>query len=107
MARGRDLPAAFALAAVLTCAREAVPPELIGQWKTADPRYADRSLAIGTERITFGAGAEGFQVYRVRGVEREGGGGADALYRVFYDMPGEPERALQLRLPAPGQLSIA
>jgi hypothetical protein len=105
MARGRSLPAALALAAVLTCAREAVPPELIGQWKTDDPRYADRSLAIGTEHITFGAGPEGHLVYRVRGIEREGAS-ADVLYRVYYDAPGEPERALQLRLPEPGQLSI-
>ena len=49
MARGRSLPAALALAAVLTCAREAVPPELVGQWKSDDPRYVDRSLAIGTD----------------------------------------------------------
>jgi hypothetical protein len=106
MARGRSLPAALALAALLTCAREAVPPELVGQWKSDDPRYADRSLAIGTELLTFGAGAEGSTVYRVRGIEREGKAGAEMLYRVYYDAPGEPERALQLRLPAPGQLSI-
>jgi hypothetical protein len=106
MARGRSLPAAFVLASVLTCGREAVPPELIGQWRSEDPRYADRLLAIGTERITFGGGLEGSSLYRIQGIERESDAGSPTLYHVYYDAPGEPERALQLRLPAPEQLQI-
>lgn len=37
-----------------------VPPELIGTWKTTNPLYADRSLEISLESISFvtGGGTE-------------------------------------------------
>ena len=106
MAKGRGLCAAVVLAAALGCAREAVPVELIGRWTSDDPRYAARALEIGTEQIAFGVDAGLRVTYRAQGIEREADAEAGTLYRLYYDAPGEPERELRLRLPAPGQLHI-
>lgn len=106
MAKGRLLPAVLALACALACSRESVPAELIGRWTTDDPRYAERSLEISTERIAFGVDAGMRMTYRAKGIEREVDPTTGTLYRVYYDAPGEPERALQVRLPTPGRLRI-
>lgn len=106
MARGRRLPVLLAFVAALACAREDVPTELIGRWTTDDSRYADRPLEIEAERISFGIGPGTRMTYRVQGIEREVDAATGTLYRVYYDAPGEPERALQLRLPTPGRLRI-
>jgi len=106
MARGRGLPVLLAFVAALACAREGVPTELIGRWTSDDPRYAERSLEIGAEQLAFGVDAGIRMTYRVQGIEREVDAASGTLYRVYYDAPGEPERALQVRLPTPGRLRI-
>ena len=106
MARGRGLPVVLAFVAALACAREPVPTELIGRWTSDDPRYAERSLEIDTERLAFGVDAGIRMTYRVQGIEREVDATSGTLYRVYYDGPGERERALQVRLPTPGRLRI-
>jgi len=106
MARGRGLPVVLAFVAALACAREPVPTELIGRWTTDDPRYAERSLEISAERLAFGVDAGIRMTYRVHGIEREVDVADGTLYRVYYDAPGEPERALQVRLATPGRLRI-
>ena len=106
MAMGRGLLRTFALAAAVGCSREAVPTELIGRWTTEDPRYAERSLEIGTETIAFGAEGGMRVAYRAQGVERESDGSTGTLYHLYYDAAGDPEHELRVRLPAPGQLSI-
>ena len=106
MARGRGLPVVLAFVAALACAREPVPTELIGRWTTDDPRYAARSLEIGAEQVAFGVDAGIRMTYRGQGIEREVDAAGGTLYRVYYDAPGEPERALQVRLPTPGRLRI-
>jgi len=103
---GLRVALALALAAALGCAREAVPTELIGRWTTEDARYADRSLEIGADALAFGADAGIRLTFRVQGVERENDPGAGTLYLLYYDAPGEPERILQVRLPAPGRLRL-
>jgi hypothetical protein len=106
MAKGRGVPVVLAFAAALACAREGVPTDLIGRWTSDDPRYSGRSLEIGGEQITFGGGGAVRMSYRLQGVEREVDPATGTLYRVYYDAPGEPERALQVRLPTPGRLRI-
>ena len=108
MARGRGLRAVLVLTAALGCAREGVPADLIGRWTSDDPRYAGRSLSIGTERVNFGVEAGAQLVFRTRGIERD----TDAdpaqgtLYRLYYDAPGEPERELRLRVAGPDRVEI-
>jgi hypothetical protein len=108
MARGRGLCAVFVLTAALGCAREGVPAELIGRWASDDPRYAGRSLSIGTERISFGVEAGAQLVYRARGIERDSDAdpAQGTLYRLYYDAPGEPERELRLRVAGPDRVEI-
>jgi hypothetical protein len=106
MAGGRGLPILLAFAAAVACAREGVPIELLGRWTTDDPRYVDRSLEISAERLAFGVGPGTRLTYRVQGIEREDDPETGTLYRVYYDAPGEPERALQVRLPTAGRLRI-
>jgi hypothetical protein len=106
MAKGRSLPALLAFLAALACAREQVPPELIGRWTTDDPRYADRALEIGTVRISFGTGPGQRETYFVQGIERESEPELGTLYRLYYDLPGESERTLELRVPQANQLRI-
>jgi hypothetical protein len=106
MARGRELSVAFALTAVLACAREGVPSELIGRWTSDDPRYADRSLEIGAETIAFDSGGGMRSAYRMQGVELEVDAGTGTLYRLYYDAAGNPENELRVRVPNPGQLRL-
>ena len=106
MARGRGLSVAFALTAVLACAREGVPTELVGRWTSDDPRYADRSLEISADTIAFGSGDGMRTAYRMQGVERELDAGTGTLYRLYYDAAGSPEQELRVRVPNPGQLQI-
>jgi hypothetical protein len=106
MAKTRSVLVLLALLAALACAREQVPPELIGRWTTDDPRYADRALEIGTKRISFGIGSGERATYVVHGIERESEPEQGTLYRLYYDLPGEPERTLEVRLPQPGLLRI-
>jgi hypothetical protein len=106
MAMGRAVCAGFALLAVFACAREGVPTDLIGRWTTEDPRYVGRVLEIGSERLAFGIGPGSRITYRVQGIERDVDPATGTLYRVYYDAPGEPERALQVQLPTPGRLRI-
>ena len=106
MARGWGLLVAFTVVVAFGCRREAVPNELIGRWTSDDPRYAERSLEIGTETIAFGAEGGARSAYRAQGVEREGDAGTSTVYRLYYDAAGDPERELRVRLSAPGQLSI-
>ena len=106
MASGRGLSVAFALLAILACAREDVPTELIGRWTSDDPRYADRALEIGAETIAFGTGDGSRTTYRMQGIEREVDAATGTLYRVYYDATGSPEHELRVRVPSPGQLLI-
>ena len=34
----------------------AVPPQLVGEWRTADARYQGRSMNLASDRVTFGMG---------------------------------------------------
>jgi len=106
MARGRGLLVAVGLVGALGCGHEPVPAELIGRWTTDDPRYADRSLEIGAETIAFGVAGGLRMAYRAQGSERGSAAADGALYQLFYDSPGEPERALSLRIATPGRLRI-
>jgi hypothetical protein len=83
-----------------------VPRELIGRWTSDDPRYAERSLEISAERLAFGVGPGTRMTYRLQGIERDQDPETGTLYRVYYDVPGEPERSLNVWLPTTGRLRI-
>jgi hypothetical protein len=68
-----------------------VPSQLVGTWTTSDPQYANRSLEIGQESITFGTGpgteSTGF-VEDVRFSAVDG----KTLYTISYSSPDGPGR---------------
>jgi hypothetical protein len=61
------LSASFALLMLLAsclagCAGQpltALPPQLVGEWRTAEGRYQGRFMRVETDRITFGMGGAG------------------------------------------------
>jgi hypothetical protein len=68
-----------------------VPRELIGTWKTTDPRYADRYLEIDGHTIDFytgkGTGTTGF-IQKIDAVSQ----GSRTLYTIFYVQDGQDEQ---------------
>jgi hypothetical protein len=68
-----------------------VPRELIGTWRTSDPRYADRSFEIGITIIDFGTGdgtvTTGF-IQKVEAVPETG----RTFYTISYLQDGHEEQ---------------
>ena len=49
------------------CGYEKIAPnELVGIWKTSEPRYADRFIKIDQDTITFGTGEKNFEIYSIK-----------------------------------------
>lgn len=46
--------------------KEIASDDLMGVWKTSEPRYADRFIKIGKDTITFGTGGENFESYSIK-----------------------------------------
>lgn len=47
-----------------------MPPELIGVWKTDDPRYVDRSFELKADTITLSMGGGGNDPYPIQKLEK-------------------------------------
>lgn len=62
--------AIFFLAAGCDSRNRWVPDDLIGVWKTADPKYADRSLEFTKDSIVFGTGAGSVSAHLVTKISR-------------------------------------
>lgn len=82
------------LLALVGCGPEStktVPDDLIGVWKTSEPKYADRPFQLSRDAITFWTGGgESYTrtVARVTRVREDG----NVLYTVFYVDPADAER---------------
>jgi hypothetical protein len=63
-----------------------VPDELVGVWKTSEPRYADRFLELTRTSIAFGTGEGKADVRSVAAVEKAREDGK-ILYTVSYADP--------------------
>jgi hypothetical protein len=64
-----------------------VPEQLVGEWRTSDPKYSDRQLDITYASISFTTGdgtvSTGF-IKEIKAVQN----GASTLYTVVYDLEG-------------------
>jgi hypothetical protein len=105
MAWTRFLGASLLLAIVAGCAdtERCVPPELVGEWETRDPRYGLSALRLTEDRVVF-RNAEGVRgmsgaVTAVDKAVEEG----RAMYRIHYrPSDGGMGRSLSLYFePAP------
>jgi len=60
-----------------------VPENLLGVWKTSEPRYANRFFKLTKDAITFGTGGDNVDTYPIASIERtrdeEG-----LLYNIHY-----------------------
>ena len=77
MTSTRILVAFALLVIVIGCQSKednAVPDNLLGVWKTSDPKYADRFVEIIKKAILFGTGGESFELHALADIEntREG-----------------------------------
>ncbi|HSB73214.1 MAG TPA: hypothetical protein VLT62_28140 [Candidatus Methylomirabilis sp.] len=71
----RQVVIAIALLASLSSCKAAqepvvLPPELIGVWKTDDPRYVDRSFELKADTITLSMGGGGNDPYPIQKLEK-------------------------------------
>lgn len=66
-----------------------VPGELIGIWKTAAPKYADRHLTFEQDYVTLGQGAAGESSYIIRNIESRKADSGKAYKFHYEDSEGE------------------
>ncbi len=50
--------------------KEGLRPDLIGVWKTEDPKYADRFFQLEPQTLIIGIGEERLNAYRIQSVNR-------------------------------------
>jgi hypothetical protein len=67
-----------------------LPDELVGVWKTSDPKYSDRYLDLSKASIIFGTGKETIDANFISNVEKLPGDGA-ILYTVHFHHLEGPE----------------
>jgi hypothetical protein len=75
----------------LQCSKiKTAPEDLIGLWKTSDPKYEDRFLEIDRSTITFGTGGGNSDTHSITSIEIEKGPEAKGnLYTIAYDKEGQ------------------
>ncbi len=67
--------------------------DLIGTWKTSEPRYADRFITLEKTRISFGTGGSDYTIHPISSVEgREEPEQGRVLYTVYYPIEGEDQQ---------------
>ena len=66
-----------------------VPGELIGIWKTAAPKYADRHLTFEQRYVTLGQGAFGESSYIIRDIESKKKNSGTSYKFHYEDSEGE------------------
>jgi len=66
-----------------------MPAELVGTWVTSNSDYADRSLEIGQESITFGTGIGSETTGFVEDIQSTPADGK-VLYTISYSSDGTP-----------------
>jgi hypothetical protein len=60
--------------------------DLIGVWKTSEPKYTDRSFEITKGTITFGIGEGNFEIYSIKKIRMEKiAEEKSILYTIYYE----------------------
>jgi hypothetical protein len=70
----------------LQCSKiKTAPDDLIGVWKTSDPKYEDRFFEVDRSTITFGKGGGDSDTHSITSIEIEKGDEARGnLYTIAY-----------------------
>jgi len=110
----RSLACAVALAAVYTVwtafvepARQVVPDELVGYWRSSSSQYGDRALYLAPHAVALDrgptAGSEGYPVEKVT----TGNEGTNRAVTIVYRLPdGMQDQLAILYHPATGTLTF-
>ena len=84
---------------------EVMPTEVLGQWTTTDPRYADRGLEVSRDAVVFGLGP-GQPPRRGRIVSlRSWQEGLVEVVRIEYDA-GEGAETMELLMVGPDSMRL-
>jgi hypothetical protein len=73
-----------------------LPPELVGRWVSADPRFAGRTLELSPATVGFETGIDGPSRHEILRVEAPANGSTEGEVTIHY--AGEQGLAYQLRL---------
>lgn len=73
------------------------PPELVGQWTTEDPRYAERTFTVDPPRIEFGLGGGESTRHAIESVETRGSD-TERIHTVRYRGEDGTSAEVELRL---------
>ena len=60
-----------------------MPEDLIGVWKTAEQKYADRYFELSADRVIFSTGGWGVTAHPIDRIEQHSENG-DILYIIYY-----------------------
>jgi len=93
--RTKDCVIVIALCATLWgCSHrvDSMPEDLIGVWKTADKRYADRYFELNAEQVIFSTGGWGVIAHPIDRIEEHNENG-QTLYIIYYPTEeGDPSQ---------------
>ncbi|MFQ5801538.1 MAG: hypothetical protein ACE5JQ_01415 [Candidatus Methylomirabilales bacterium] len=74
------------LATIVGCqpaTEKTIPDDLLGVWKTSEPKYADRFFEIKKDALIFGTGGDNTDIYSVASVE-QAHDDVGLLYNIHY-----------------------
>lgn len=86
--------AAALLTLLLGCQQDrivTVPKDLVGVWKTSNPKYADRHFELTETTIYFGTGGDSFTYNSIWKIE-EVQNGSHAHYTISYSYMDVPDK---------------
>lgn len=70
-------------------AQSQVPSELVGEWRTVDPNYADRAFTLTQSTINFGTGEGQVAIGFIRAVKSVPSGNR-TQFTIDYSLDGSP-----------------
>ncbi len=79
----------FLAAWVWRTPRQQVPKELVGEWHTTDPRYADRTFGLDNVCVTFTTGGGSVSTGFIKEVKQVPEG-SRILYTISYTLDDAP-----------------
>lgn len=86
----------LAITAGLFQRRGDLPPELMGRWRTADARYADRAMELTRNEIRFYQGGALISSHRLTRIRERQEGDVRSVLLIYEDGGGPIEFRLQL-----------
>ena len=65
-----------------------LPENIMGEWTTTSPKYADRFFALEKRLITIGTGKDNFEVHIISNIKMSGDNRGESYSLTYYDAIG-------------------